>query len=163
VARCLIVGCGCRGRLLAGHLRASGHVVRGTTRRESELATIEAAGAEGVLADPDRLATLVPAFAGVSVICLLLGSASGSASALAALHGPRLEMLLSRMLDSPVHGVVYEAAGTVDTRLLSAGAALVTDVCRRSRISFALLREDPAEGYAIWADAALACTERVIR
>jgi hypothetical protein len=116
-----------------------------------------------VLADPDRLATLVPAFAGVSVICVLLGSASGPDPALAALHGPRLEMLLSRMLDSPVHGIVYEAAGTVDGRLLTSGAALVSDVCRRSRISFALLRADPAEGYTSWADAALDCTERVIR
>ena len=60
MARALIVGCGCRGRALAGELVTAGHEVRGTTRRSERLAEIEATGAEAVLADPDRLATVVP-------------------------------------------------------------------------------------------------------
>ena len=34
------------------------------------------------------------------------------------LHGPRLETLLERLVDTPVRGVVYEAAGTVEPALL---------------------------------------------
>jgi len=137
-------------------------VVRGTTRRPSELPAIDAAGAEGVLADPDRIASLVSALPAVSVACVLLGSANGPSAALAALHGPRLEMLLSRMLDSTVHGVVYEAQGTVDAGVLESGAALVAAECTRSMIPFELLRADPAD-YAGWAEAALACVQRVTR
>ena len=61
MARVLIVGCGCRGRALAAALVDEGHAVRGTTRaRGVGSPAIEAAGAEAVLADPDRLATLLP-------------------------------------------------------------------------------------------------------
>ena len=67
----LIVGCGCRGRLLAGILVADGHAVRGTTRSRVALAAIEETGAEGVVADPDRLGTLMRALAGVSAVCWL--------------------------------------------------------------------------------------------
>jgi uncharacterized protein YbjT (DUF2867 family) len=162
VARCLIVGCGCRGRLLAERLRVAGHVVRGTTRRPSALPAIEAVGADGVLADPDRVASLVPALPAVSVACVLLGSADGPPAALAAMHGPRLEMLLSRMLDSTVHGLVYEAAGTVDAAVLESGAALVTAACTHSMIPFELLRADPTD-YSSWADTALACVQRITR
>jgi NAD(P)H-binding len=109
VARVLIVGCGCRGRELAKALIAAGHSVRGTTRERGRLATIEAAGAEGVEADPDRLATLLPHVEGASAICWLMGSADGDARA--ALHGPRLRSLLESLVDSPVRGFVYEADG----------------------------------------------------
>jgi hypothetical protein len=136
--------------------------VRGTTRRSSELPAIEAAGAEGVLGDPDRIASLVSALPAVSVACVLLGSATGPSAALAALHGSRLEMLLSRLLDSTIHGVVYEAAGTVDAAVLEAGAALVSAACTRSMIPFELLRADPLD-YSAWTDAALACVLRVTR
>ena len=119
----LIVGCGCRGRALAGELVAAGHAVRGTSRDPTRLADIEAAGAEGVLADPGRLATLMPHIEGVGVICWLLGSASGEHEELAALHGSRLRSLLERLVDAPVRGFVYEASGSVDGELLAAGAA----------------------------------------
>lgn len=125
MARVLIVGCGCRGRELAGALGADGHMVRGTTRSADRLAPIEAAGAEAVLADPDRLATLLPALEGVSAVCWLMGSASGPADAVAALHGPRLQSLLEKVVDTPVRGVVYEAAGTVAPELLEQGGAIV--------------------------------------
>ena len=60
LARVLIVGCGCRGQSLAGALVAGGHAVRGTTRDAARLGDIEASGAQAVVADPDRLGTLVP-------------------------------------------------------------------------------------------------------
>jgi hypothetical protein len=60
VARVLTVGCGCRGRALAERLAGSGHAVRATTRNLARTAAIEAAGAEAVVADPSRLATLLP-------------------------------------------------------------------------------------------------------
>ena len=82
MARVLIVGCGCRGRLLAEAVRADGHAVRGTTRDASGLEAIEAAGAEGVVADPDRLGTLMRALAGVTAVCWLLGSADDALATL---------------------------------------------------------------------------------
>jgi Trk K+ transport system NAD-binding subunit len=61
VARVLIVGCGCRGRVLARDLRAAGHAVRGTTRDAARTAAIAEAGVEPYVGDPDRIATLMEA------------------------------------------------------------------------------------------------------
>jgi uncharacterized protein YbjT (DUF2867 family) len=161
MARCLIVGCGCRGRLLARALIDRGHTVRGTTREAARLAAIEAAGAEAVLGDPDRVGTLVPSFEHVGAACVLLGSARGTPDQLAALHGTRLEMLLLRMLDTTVRGLVYEAAGTVDPALLGAGAALVRERCLDSRIPYAILEIDPND-LAGWLSAAVRAVEGVL-
>jgi uncharacterized protein YbjT (DUF2867 family) len=144
LARCLIIACGCRGRLLAHELGAAGYAVRGTTRSVERLAEIEAAGAEAVLADPDRVASLVDAFAHVSVVCVLLGSAEGSASQLAALHGTRLDMLLTKLVDTTVRGVVYEARGSAPAEVLAGGAERVRNFAARSLASYALLEADPA-------------------
>ena len=38
-----------------------------------------------------------------------MGTASGIPESLAALHGPRLQTLLEKLVDTPVRGVVYEA------------------------------------------------------
>src|SRR5437588_2345937 len=95
-----------------------GHAVRGTTRDASRLAEIEATGAQAVLGDPDRVATIVDAFEHVTVACILLGSATGSDEELAALHSERLEMVLWRMVDTTIHGVVYESSGSVSEELL---------------------------------------------
>jgi nucleoside-diphosphate-sugar epimerase len=145
VARCLIIGCGCRGRALAAELRTRGHAVRATTRDSGNVERIEAVGAEAVLGDPDRIATLAGAFDHVSIACLLLGSATGAREQLAALHGPRLEMLLARMLDTTVRGILYEAAGTVEQAVLQQGANSVRTVCEDSRIPYALLTADPSD------------------
>jgi 3-hydroxyisobutyrate dehydrogenase-like beta-hydroxyacid dehydrogenase len=155
LARCLIIGCGCRGRSLAREMIASGHSVRGTTRSEAARAAIEAAGAEAVLGDPDVVGTLVRSFEHVSVACVLLGSATGHPADLAALHGTRLDMLLTRMLDTTVRGVVYEAAGSVDPAFLAAGAALVRERCEDSRIPYVLLGADPGD-HRGWTAAAVA-------
>jgi nucleoside-diphosphate-sugar epimerase len=145
MARCLIVGCGCRGRSLARELVARGHAVRGTTRDPTRVGGIEAVGAEALVGDPDRLATLARAFDHVGVACLLLGSATGSREQLEALHGSRLEMLLTRMIDTTVRGVVYESAGSVDRELLATGAARVREACEGSLIPYVLLGADPGE------------------
>jgi uncharacterized protein YbjT (DUF2867 family) len=142
LARCLIIGCGCRGGALARELVSRGHAVRGTTRAPSRVPEIEAAGAEAWVADPDRVGTLVPALAQVAVVCSLLGSATGSAEELGALHGTRLEMLLERILDTPVRGFLYEASGSVEPAVLAAGAERVRSSCERSRIPFVLLETD---------------------
>ncbi len=113
--------------------------MRGTTRDPAGVASIEGVGGEGVVGDPDRVVTLAPALVGVGVVCVLLGSAEGSDAALSDLHGARLEMLLTRILDTPVRGFVYEASGSVDPEVLAAGAATVNSFCSRSRIPFELL------------------------
>jgi uncharacterized protein YbjT (DUF2867 family) len=161
LARCLIIGCGCRGRSLAGELVTRGHTVRGTTRTQTKLAAIEAAGAEAVQGDPDVVGTLARSFEHVSVGCVLLGSATGTDAELAALHGTRLEMLLTRMVDTTLRGVVYEAAGSVDAAILARGAALVQERCEDARIPYALLRADPAD-HGAWLVAALAAVDSAL-
>jgi 3-hydroxyisobutyrate dehydrogenase-like beta-hydroxyacid dehydrogenase len=162
MARCLIIGCGCRGRALAGELRERGHIVRGTTRDPATMAVIEGAGAEAHLGDPDRLMTIVPAFAHVSVAYILLGSATGPVDSVRALHETRLETMLYRMLDTTIHGIVYEAAGTVDSGLLAAGAVTVKRACDQSRIPFGIITADPAD-HAGWVGHAADQTDHVLR
>jgi uncharacterized protein YbjT (DUF2867 family) len=161
LARCLIIGCGCRGLALAGALRAQGHAVRGTTRDRVRLAGIEAAGAEPFLGDPDRIATIAPAFDHVSVACVLLGSVSGPHVHGVALHGTRLEMLLTKMLDTTVRGIVYEVAGSVEPEVLAAGARIVADACTDSRIPYVLLDQDPSD-HDGWLRAALSAVATVL-
>jgi putative NADH-flavin reductase len=161
VARFLIIGCGCRGRSLARELRGRGHAVRGTTRDPGRVAEIEAAGVEAFVGDPDRIATLTRALDHVSVAFVLLASASAEPEQLGALHGTRLEMLLSKMIDTTVRGIVYEAAGSVEPSLLHAGAERVRALCEDSSIPFALLDADP-DLPGVWLRAALAAAERVL-
>jgi nucleoside-diphosphate-sugar epimerase len=158
VARCLIIGCGCRGQALARELVARGHAVRATTRDPVRIAAIEAAGAEALVGDPDRVATVAPAFEHVGVAVILLGSATGSPEALAALHGTRLDMLLLRMLDSTVRGIVYEATGSIDPAILDAGAERVRAFCEGSMIPYALLGDPGLE----WPAGAADAVERVL-
>jgi uncharacterized protein YbjT (DUF2867 family) len=161
VARCLIIGCGCRGRSLAVELTARGHAVRGTTRDAARVPAIEAAGAEAFVGDPDVIGTLARALEHVTVAVVLLGSADGPHAQLAALHGTRLEMLLARITDTTVRGLVYEAAGSVDPELLGGGAARVRAHCEDSRIPYVLLRADAADPSA-WTAAALDAVHRAL-
>jgi uncharacterized protein YbjT (DUF2867 family) len=103
VARVLIVPCGCRGRELARALRAEGHAVRGTTRDPAHAALIREAGAEPYVGDPDRIATLMDALHGVTVLVWLMGGISEPD-----LHAGRLRMMFEKLVDTPVRGVVYE-------------------------------------------------------
>jgi nucleoside-diphosphate-sugar epimerase len=155
----LIVGCGCRGRSLAAALLADGHAVRGTTRDPARLAENAAAGVEAVEADPDRLGTIMGQLAGVTVVCWLLGSARGEN--VADLHGPRLETLLERLVDTPVRGIVYEAAGTVDASLLAGGADAVHAAAERWRMPAEVVDADPADN-AAWVAAMRAAVGRLL-
>ena len=161
MARCLIIGCGCRGSTLARALLDEGHVVRGTTRDAARRGVIEAAGAQCTVADPDRLGTMIGALDHVTVAVILLGSAEGSPETLAELHGPRLQALLTRMVDSTIKGVVYEARGSVDRDLLEAGAVQVEAFKGRSRARIALLGADPGDHEA-WLGAAVEVVREVL-
>lgn len=134
MARALIVGCGCRGRALGQDLLAQGWAVRGTSRRAEGLAAIEAAGIEAVLADPGQPGTLLDLVGDVAAVHWLLGSATGSEEDLAAIHGPRLELFLERLVETPVRRFFYEASGSVDAELLERGADLVRTAGERWHI-----------------------------
>jgi nucleoside-diphosphate-sugar epimerase len=141
VARALIVGCGCRGRDLGGRLLDRDWRVRGTSRGAEGRAAIEAAGIEADEADPERPGTILDLCGDVTVVVWLLGSALGGPEVLAAIHGPRLERLLERLVDSPVRGFAYEAAGSVEERYLDGGRAIVERAGETWRIPVAALEE----------------------
>jgi putative NAD(P)-binding protein len=153
MARVLIVGCGCRGRALARALAADGHAVRGTTRVSARTADIEAAGAEATVADPDRLATLMPAIEGVTVVCWLMGTAQDAD----ALHGARLESMLEHIVDTPVRGLVYETGGLERPE----GTALARRAAATYNMPVEVVAADPAQHDA-WTAAAAAAVERVL-
>jgi nucleoside-diphosphate-sugar epimerase len=121
VARALIVGCGCRGRLVGERLLKQGWEVRGTSRREGGLAPIEETGIEPVLADPAQPSTVLDLIGDVAVILWLLASAQGEPEELSAIHGSGLDRVLERLVETPVRGVVYEMNGSVDPILLAHG------------------------------------------
>ncbi|HEY1855404.1 MAG TPA: hypothetical protein VGG40_12535 [Solirubrobacterales bacterium] len=161
MARALIVGCGCCGRSLGERLRADGWAVRGTSRRESGLVEIEAAAIEPALADPEQPGTLLELVGDVAVVVLLLGSANGDAELVAAVHGPRLEALAERLVDTPVRGIVYEASGDADPALLSGGAEILRKAARTWRIPVELV-EAPREDPESWVEAMAAAVGRTI-
>lgn len=160
MARALIVGCGCRGRVLGSALLAAGWQVRGTTRDTARAEAIEAAGIEPAIADPDRAITVVELIADVTLIYWLLGSAVGAPDAVAAVHGTRLERLLAEIVDTPVRGFVYEAAGGVEAHHRSHGVGIVREAGERWRIPFELVDSDPAD-WRTWRDGMLAAAQRL--
>jgi hypothetical protein len=139
VARALIVGCGCRGRELGAQLASMGWQVRGTSRQRGGLEEIEAAGIEAAAADPDQPGTVLDLCGDVAIVVWLLGSASGKPAAVSAIHGPRLERLVEKLVDSPVRGFAYEAAGTVDRELLAEGGRIVERAAETWRIPVATI------------------------
>lgn len=146
--RVLLVGGGCRGLALARELVAGGHAVRAVTRDERHRAAIEEAGAECWIGDPDVVGTLRYALENVTILVWALGTAAGRPEQIAALHGPRLEMMLSKTIDTTVRGVVYEASGTVGPDALKSGVAELRRTCERNEIPYAIVDEDPARGDA---------------
>jgi uncharacterized protein YbjT (DUF2867 family) len=145
MARVLIVGCGCRGQGLARDLREAGHAVRGTTRDPANAAAISAAGAEPYVGDPDRIGTLMDALAGVTIVCWLMGTATGDPQRVAELHDGRLRMLFEKLVDTPVRGVVLDAAGPLPPGVLARGRAVAEAAHETWRIPLVLLDADPAE------------------
>jgi uncharacterized protein YbjT (DUF2867 family) len=138
VARALIVGCGCRGRELGERLLGEGWQVRGTSRRVEGLAAIEAAGIEPALADPGDPGTVLDLVGDVTTVYWLLGSATGDPHEVDAIHGPRLERVLERLVETPVRRFVYEAAGSVDPTILERGSSIVRAAGERWRIPVAV-------------------------
>jgi uncharacterized protein YbjT (DUF2867 family) len=161
VARILIVAGGCRGRRLAAELVRAGHPARITTRREEARAAIEFCGAECWIGDPDQLATLKGALEQVSVVCWLLGSATGPRAHVYALHTSRLQSFLAQAIDTAVRGFAYEAAGTaVSAETLAAGERIVRTVAERNALPMALLRA-PGDSDA-WLEHTRAAVEMLI-
>ncbi len=149
MARVLIVPCGARGEALARGLIEDGFAVRATTRRPERLAAIRQTGAEAVLADPDRIGTLMDALAGVSVLCWLAGNAQGPQDKVEALHDERLRMLFEKVVDTPVRGVVYEAAGSLDPALFARGRAVAQEASSTWALPVRILTADPRE-HSVW-------------
>jgi hypothetical protein len=156
VARVLIVGCGCRGRALARELVAAGHAVRGTTRDPANAEAIAAAGAEPYIGDPDRIATLMEGIAQTTIVCWLLGSVDEPD-----LHGGRLRMLFEKVVDTPVRGVVYEAAGTADPAVLEGGRRIARAAHETWLIPVEILEADPAD-HERWKAAAKGAVSRIL-
>ena len=160
MARALIVGCGCRGQELGRRLVGAGWQARGTTRDPGNAEEILAAQMEAVVADPDRVGSILDQVGDVALVFWLLGSARGDPEAIAAIHGPRLERLMERLVDTPVRGFVYEGAGRVQRRDLERGAEIVREAAERWRIPVEVVAEDPGDWEA-WTEAMLAAAERL--
>lgn len=120
--------------------------MRGTSRDAEGLEAIEAAGIEPARADPEKPATILDLVDDVAVVLWLLGGATGPAEEVAAIHGPRLEALLERLVETPVRGFVYEGVGTVDPELLAGGAKLVRNAEATWRIPAAITETPRSEG-----------------
>ena len=131
--------------MLGERLSGAGWAVRGTSRYDEKLPPLVAAGIDPALADPDRPGTILDLVGDVAVVHYLLGSAAGEAELLEAIHGPRLERLMEKLVDTPVRGFVYEAAGSVDGALLEAGAEIVRAAGVTWRIPCEIVKADPAE------------------
>jgi hypothetical protein len=135
--------------------------MRGTTRDPQNSDVILEAGLEAVVADPDRVGTVLEHVGDVTILFWLMGSAAGEPEAVAALHGPRLERLLEELVDTPVRGVVYEAAGSVPAERLAEGAGIVTAASERWRIPAEVVDADPGD-WEGWVEEMLAATQRLI-
>jgi len=78
-----------------------------------------------------------------------------------ALHGTRLDMLLTKLVDTTVRAILYEARGSAPADVLASGAARVRAVAEDSVIPYNLLEADP-RSYDEWVDAALAAIDRML-
>jgi hypothetical protein len=123
---------------------------------------IAATGADPYVGDPDRIGTLMGALTGVTVLCWLMGTAEGDPDDVFALHDTRLRMLWEKLVDTPVRGVVYEAAGTVDPAALIRGEAVARVAHETWRIPLAYVRVDPADREA-WLAAARGAVDGLLQ
>jgi hypothetical protein len=93
----------------------------------------------------------------VTVVCWLMGSATDSPD----VHGPRLRSLMEHLVDTPVRGLVYEAAGPADPAQLADGAAVVREASHTWHIPVELVSTDPA-AHEAWLEAMKASIERLL-
>jgi nucleoside-diphosphate-sugar epimerase len=161
LARALIVGCGCRGRELGSALLEQGWQVRGSTRDDASTAAIEATGIEAAVADPLLVGTVLDLIEGVAIVYWLMGSASGAPEDVAAVNGARLKSLFEKLVDTPVRGVVLEAAGAADPAHLAEGARIGREASERWRIPVEVVPADPGEPRK-WRQEMLAAGERAL-
>jgi hypothetical protein len=113
-----------------------------------------------VIADPDRVASVLDHIGDVALVFWLLGSAAGEPEAVAAIHGSRLERLMEKLVDTPVRGFVYEAGGQVQRHHREHGTGIVRQAAKRWRIPVEVVGQDPADWEA-WTEAMLAAAERL--
>jgi hypothetical protein len=93
----------------------------------------------------------------VAVVVWLLGSATGEPEATSAIHGPRLESLMEKLVESPVRGFAYEISGSVEAGMLAEGARIVERAGETWRIPVTFLGEDRDDpGWATRTAAAVA-------
>jgi hypothetical protein len=154
LARILIVGCRGRGEALARELVEAGHAVRGTTRDPRGIPFIEATGAEPYIGDPDRIATLMEALTGVTILVYLLATADSDD-----LHDGRLRMLCEKLVDTPVRGLVYEVPE--HPVRAARGTEIVTDANHRWNIPVAYV-DTPASDCERWCEAAVESVRRLL-
>jgi uncharacterized protein YbjT (DUF2867 family) len=140
MARILIVGCGGRGQALARELVEAGHAVRGTTRDRGRAHAIRAAGAEPYVGDPDRIATLMDALVGTTIVAWLMGTADARD-----LHAGRLRMLCEKLVDTPVRGLVYEAGGSVPFEWRQEGELIARAARATWNIPLEVVDTDPSK------------------
>lgn len=157
-----MLGGGCTGRALAAALVADGYAVRATTRTEANRPAIEAAGAECWIGTPDRLATLRGALQNVTIVCWLLGSATGAPEQLRDLHTSRLRFFLGGAVDTTMRGFLYEASGaTVAAEVLAEGERIARAVGEQNAMPMAFLRAGGQDPEA-WRAQARAAIEQLL-
>jgi hypothetical protein len=111
------------------------------------------------VAGPDRPSTILDHVADVTLVFWLLGAATGTPELVAALHGERLERVLRMLVDTPVRGFVYEAAGAAEADG-ERGAGIVREAAERWRIPVEIVDRSPGDWEA-WTESMLAATERL--
>ncbi len=150
-----------RGLALASSLIAEGHAIRIVSRDGVRREAIEAIGAECWPGTPDVVGTIRYALENVTVLCWLLGTATGGREELEPLFGSRLKMLLEKTTDTTVRGVVFESAGTIDADLIASGEHEVRWAFEHNEIPYAWIRSDPADT-GEWVGAARAAIDSLL-
>ena len=135
--------------------------MRGTSRDTEKAEALTASGLQGEVADPDRVGTVLDEIADVALVYWLMGTATGEGASVAAIHGPRLERFMEEIVDTPVRGVVYEAAGSVPRDVVRRGEQVVRAAAKRWWIPVAVVDADPGEVDA-WLGAMTAAAEGLI-
>jgi hypothetical protein len=97
----------------------------------------------------------------VAVVAFLLGTAQAEPEVIAAIHGPRLERMVEKLVDTPVRGILYEGAGTVPPQYLEAGKETLRAASERWRIPVRIVEVDPAQHHD-WLQSALSAARSLV-
>ena len=77
------------------------------------------------------------------------------------MHGEQLEHLLRRLVDTPVRGFAYEAAGSASAESLRRGTEIVEAAGATWRIPVSLITADPGD-HSTWLEDAAAAARTLI-